>query len=96
MINRQEAVGALASMLGDELVVTSLGIATNDLYTARDRPLTTAPLGASEPVSTLIPPSEWIGASRGWTTTPSGPGGSISARFSAIVLPVTVMTSPCR
>ena len=34
-----------------------------------------------------MPPSVWIGASSGWTTTPSGRGGSSAARFSAIVLP---------
>ena len=49
------------------------------------------PAGASEPRRTLIPPSVWIGRSMGCTTTPSGPGGSSSARFSAIVAPVTVM-----
>ena len=36
-MNRQDAVAALAATLQDDLVVTSLGFATNDLYTAQDR-----------------------------------------------------------
>ena len=56
---------------------------------------TTEPFGASEPVSTLSPPSALIGFEIGCTTVPSGAGGSMSARFSAIVLPVTVTSSPC-
>ena len=57
--------------------------------------LTTAPLGASEPVSTAIPPWAWMGSSIRWTTSPSGAGGSRAARFSATVRPVTVRQSPC-
>ncbi len=57
--------------------------------------LTTAPLGASEPVSTAMPPMAWMGRSSGWITSPSGAGGSMSARFSAMVRPVTVRQSPC-
>ena len=56
---------------------------------------TTAPFGASEPLSTAMPPTAWSGSDSGWTTSPSGAGGSRSARFSAIVLPVTVRQSPC-
>ena len=55
---------------------------------------TTAPLGASEPRRIAMPPCAWIGWSSGYTTRPSGAGGSRSARFSAIVLPVTVRQSP--
>src|SRR3546814_6970068 len=56
--------------------------------------LTTAPLGAREPVSTAMQPISWIGSESGWTTSPSGAGGSRSAWFSATVLPVTVRQSP--
>ena len=42
-----------------------------------------------------MPPCAWIGFESGCTTSPSGSGGSRSARFSAIVLPVTVRQSPC-
>ena len=42
-----------------------------------------------------MPPSGGSGSANGWTTVPSGAGGARSARFSAIVLPVTVMQSPC-
>ena len=55
---------------------------------------TTAPLGAREPRSTAMPPIGWIGSDSGWITVPSGAGGSRSARFSAMVLPVTVRQSP--
>ena len=55
---------------------------------------TTAPLGASEPPSTAMPPTSWIGSVSGWTTEPSGAGGSTAARFSATVFPVTVRQSP--
>ena len=41
-----------------------------------------------------MPPVLWIGASSGRMMSPSRPR-SMSARFSAMVLPVTVMTSPC-
>ena len=37
----------------------------------------------------------WIGSFIAWMIAPSGSGGAISARFSAIVLPVTVSASPC-
>ena len=56
--------------------------------------LTTAPFGASDPVSTAMPPWAWIGSVSRWTTSPSGAGGSRAARFSAIVRPVTVRQSP--
>ena len=56
--------------------------------------LTTAPWGASEPVSTAMPPWTWMGSDSGWTTEPSGAGGSRAARFSARVRPVTVRQSP--
>ena len=55
---------------------------------------TTAPFGASDPFSTAMPPTAWIGFDSGWMTLPSGSGGSMSARFSAMVLPVTVRQSP--
>lgn len=38
MIDRQLAAEALAALLRDELVVSSLGFATSDLYAAGDRP----------------------------------------------------------
>ncbi len=41
------------------------------------------------------PPSAWMGSASGWTTSPSGAGGSSAARFSATVRPVTVRQSPC-
>ena len=56
---------------------------------------TTAPFGASEPLSTAMPPTAWSGSASGWITSPSGAGGSSSARFSATVRPVTVRQSPC-
>ena len=43
----------------------------------------------------VIPPVGWIGLSSARTMTPSTSGGAMSARFSAIVLPVTVRQSPC-
>ena len=56
---------------------------------------TTAPSGASEPCRMVIPPVGWIGLLSARTITPSTSGGAISARFSAIVFPVTVRQSPC-
>jgi hypothetical protein len=41
------------------------------------------------------PPVRWIGSFIAWMIAPSGSGGAISARFSAMVFPVTVSTSPC-
>jgi hypothetical protein len=38
---------------------------------------TTAPSGASDPAGSAMPPSAWIGSDSGWTTSPSGAGGSI-------------------
>ena len=61
----------------------------------RPATFTTLPFGANEPVKMSKPPSTLIGALNGCTTTPSGAGGLISAKFSAMVLPVTVITSPC-
>jgi len=58
--------------------------------------LTTEPLGASEPVSYAMPPRSWMGFRSACTTVPSGGGGARAARFSAIVLPVTVRQSPWR
>ena len=55
---------------------------------------TTDPFGASEPVSTARPPTACSGSVSGWTTAPSGRGGSMASRFSATVLPVTVRQSP--
>ena len=57
--------------------------------------LTTAPFGASEPVQDgdAARCRGWV-ADSGCTTSPSGAGGSMSARFSATVLPVTVRQSP--
>ena len=43
----------------------------------------------------VIPPVGWIGLSSARTMVPSTSGGAMSARFSAIVLPVTVRQSPC-
>ena len=56
---------------------------------------TTAPSGASEPCRIVIPPVGWIGLYSARTMMPSTSGGAMSARFSAIVLPVTVRQSPC-
>ncbi|CPU64541.1 Uncharacterised protein [Mycobacteroides abscessus] len=56
---------------------------------------TTAPSGASDPCRIVMPPVWWIGSSRARRILPSGSGGSISARFSATVRPVTVSASPC-
>ena len=56
--------------------------------------LTTAPSGASEPVRMVIPPVLWIGSLSARSTLPSGSGGLMPARFSAMVLPVTVRQSP--
>ena len=56
---------------------------------------TIAPSGARLPLSPTTPPVGVIGADVGTTT--SCPVGKVtSARFSASVLPVTVMQSPCR
>ena len=44
----------------------------------------------------VIPISVDIGLSAGKRTLPSASGGLISAKFSAIVLPVTVRQSPCK
>src|SRR5215204_1507864 len=57
--------------------------------------LTTAPSGESEPRTTVSPPVRWIGSSSERMIFPSGSGGVIVVRFSAIVLPVTVRHSPC-
>ena len=56
---------------------------------------TTAPSGASEPCRIVSPPVAWIGEVSSRMTPPSTAGGSMSARFSASVLPVTVRQSPC-
>ena len=56
--------------------------------------LPTEPSGASDPLKMARPPVAWIGSANGRTTSPSGAGGSSSARFSATVLPVTVSASP--
>ena len=58
--------------------------------------LTTAPSGASDPCRMVIPPVGWIGLDSARRTLPSGSGGSMWARFSAMVFPVTVRQSPCR
>ena len=42
-----------------------------------------------------MPPVRWIGSDMARSTLPSTSGGAISARFSAMVRPVTVSTSPC-
>ena len=42
-----------------------------------------------------MPPVAWIGSPIARTTLPSTSGGAMWARFSAIVLPVTVRQSPC-
>jgi len=56
---------------------------------------TTAPSGASEPQRMVMPPVGAMACLEARTRTPSGSGGAMSARFSAIVLPVTVRQSPC-
>ena len=43
----------------------------------------------------VSPPVLWIGLSIACMIVPSRSGGAISARFSAMVLPVTVSASPC-
>ena len=55
----------------------------------------TLPSGASDPRRIAVPPSVWSGSLAGRTISPSGFGGARASRFSAIVLPVTVMQSPC-
>ncbi len=57
--------------------------------------LTTAPSGARDPCRMVIPPVGCIGLLSARTMTPSTSGGAMSARFSAMVLPVTVRQSPC-
>ena len=57
--------------------------------------LTMAPSGASEPFKPTTPPVTVIGLSAGYTTSWCGFQATL-AMFSAIVLPVTVMQSPCR
>ncbi|WP_163733499.1 hypothetical protein [Mycobacterium gallinarum] len=57
--------------------------------------LTTAPSGASDPCRIVMPPVGWIGLFIARNTLPSGSGGSMWARFSAMVSPVTVRQSPC-
>ncbi|CAB5241152.1 unannotated protein [freshwater metagenome] len=57
--------------------------------------LHTAPSGAREPPKIVIPTSVDRGFDDARKISPSGSGGLISAKFSAIVLPVTVNTSPC-
>ncbi len=42
-----------------------------------------------------MPPVGWIGLVIARSTLPSGSGGAMCARFSAIVWPVTVRQSPC-
>ena len=56
---------------------------------------TIAPCGARLPFSTTTPPVGDIAFETGRTTSWLV-GNFTSARFSAIVLPVTVMQSPCR
>ena len=51
-------------------------------------------LGGERAVRIARPPVVWIGSDRARRILPSGSGGAISARFSAIVLPVTVRQSP--
>ena len=43
----------------------------------------------------VMPPVGWIGLLSARTMVPSMSGGAMSARFSAMVLPVTVRQSPC-
>ena len=57
--------------------------------------LQTAPSGAKVPPKIEIPTSVESGFEVARKISPSGSGGFISAKFSAIVLPVTVNTSPC-
>ena len=57
---------------------------------------TTAPSGASEPPRIVMPPPLLIGFFVARRISPSGSGGEIVARFSAMVLPVTVRQSPCK
>ncbi|CAB4845544.1 unannotated protein [freshwater metagenome] len=57
--------------------------------------LHTAPSGASDPPRIVIPPVAANGFSTEYKMSPSAAGGAISAKFSAIVLPVTVRQSPC-
>ena len=57
--------------------------------------LHTAPSGESEPPRIVIPPVAANGFSTEYKISPSATGGEISARFSAIVFPVTVRQSPC-
>ncbi len=54
----------------------------------------TAPSGASDPPRIVIPPVVAIGLLVAFKISPSGSGGLMSARFSAIVFPVTVKQSP--
>ncbi len=65
--------------------------------TAASKPadLTTAPRGASEPCRMVMPPVGWIGSASLRMTSPSAAGACRSARFSAMVRPVTVSGSPC-
>ena len=56
--------------------------------------LQTAPSGAREPFRIVIPPPSDIGFDVARRISPSGSGGAISDKFSAIVFPVTVRTSP--
>ena len=66
-----------------------------NLRLGRPATFTIAPSGASVPFSPTTPPQLVIGLLVGRTT--SWPRSKATpARFSAIVLPVTVMQSPCR
>ena len=56
---------------------------------------TTAPSGASDPLRMVMPPVAWMGFASSRMMLPSTSGGAMSARFSAIVRPVTVRQSPC-
>ncbi|COX31818.1 Uncharacterised protein [Mycobacterium tuberculosis] len=47
--------------------------------------LTTAPSGASDPCRMVMPPLGWIGFANARSTLPSGSGGVMAARFSAMV-----------
>ena len=100
LVPDDDDVAGLQGALGDGvhralLAVEDPGGALEDRRRRTRRTSRPRPPGASDPRRIVSPPVVWIGSFIAWMIVPSGSGGAISARFSAIVLPVTVSASPC-